>query len=84
MKYAEPITETGDAADRRSGGHHRIAIIGAGFAGLGMAIRCQQAGIGDWILLEAADDVGGTWRDPTRIRTASATCPPTCTPSRSP
>jgi cation diffusion facilitator CzcD-associated flavoprotein CzcO len=30
-----------------------------------MAIRCQQAGIGDWILLEAADDVGGTWRDNT-------------------
>lgn len=65
MKYAEPTTESGGAADRRSGGHHRVAIIGAGFAGLGMAIRCQQAGIGDWILLEAADDVGGTWRDNT-------------------
>ncbi|MHA6792071.1 flavin-containing monooxygenase [Pseudonocardia bannensis] len=41
----------------------RIAIIGAGFSGLGMAIRLQQAGIGDFEILERADDIGGTWRD---------------------
>jgi cation diffusion facilitator CzcD-associated flavoprotein CzcO len=41
----------------------RVAIIGAGFAGLGTAIRLKQAGITDFVLLERGDDVGGTWRD---------------------
>jgi cation diffusion facilitator CzcD-associated flavoprotein CzcO len=41
----------------------RIVIIGAGFAGLGMAIRLKQAGIDDFVILERAADVGGTWRD---------------------
>jgi cation diffusion facilitator CzcD-associated flavoprotein CzcO len=45
--------------------HHRVAIIGTGFAGLGMAIRLKQAGIEDFVVLERADDVGGTWRDNT-------------------
>ncbi|MBV9101190.1 MAG: NAD(P)/FAD-dependent oxidoreductase [Candidatus Dormibacteraeota bacterium] len=38
-------------------------IVGTGFAGLGMAIRLKQAGIDDFVVLERADDVGGTWRD---------------------
>jgi cation diffusion facilitator CzcD-associated flavoprotein CzcO len=42
-----------------------IAIIGAGFAGLGMAIRLRQQGIDDFVILERADDLGGTWRDNT-------------------
>src|SRR5438270_3926031 len=40
-----------------------IAIIGAGFTGVGMAIRLRQAGITSFEILEKADDVGGTWRD---------------------
>lgn len=40
-----------------------IAIVGAGFTGLGMAIRLAQAGITDYVVLERADDIGGTWRD---------------------
>lgn len=43
--------------------HHEILIIGAGFAGLGMAIRLRQAGIDDFAILERADAAGGTWRD---------------------
>ena len=39
------------------------AIIGAGFAGLGAAIRLREAGIDDLVVLERADAVGGTWRD---------------------
>ena len=47
-------------------GHEkRIAIIGTGFAGLGMAIRLKQEGIDDFVVLEKADDVGGTWRENT-------------------
>ncbi|WP_118181656.1 flavin-containing monooxygenase [Paraburkholderia phosphatilytica] len=40
-----------------------VAIIGSGFAGLGMAIRLRQAGMTDFIVAEQADAVGGTWRD---------------------
>lgn len=42
-----------------------VAIIGAGFAGLGMAIRLQRAGIHSFTIFEAAERVGGTWRDNT-------------------
>ena len=45
--------------------HVTVAIIGAGFGGLGMAIRLQQSGIDDVLLLERGDAVGGTWRDNT-------------------
>lgn len=45
--------------------HAHVAIIGSGFGGLGMAIRLSQRGIDDFVLLERADDVGGTWRDNT-------------------
>ena len=45
--------------------HTRIAIVGAGFSGLCMAIRLKQEGIEDFVVLERADEVGGTWRDNT-------------------
>jgi len=38
-------------------------IIGAGFSGLGAAMRLLEAGHTDLIVLERANDVGGTWRD---------------------
>ncbi len=41
----------------------RVLIIGAGFAGIGLAIQLKHAGIGDFLLLEKAGDLGGTWRD---------------------
>ena len=43
----------------------RIAIVGSGFAGIGMAIRLQQMGITSFTIYEAAADIGGTWRDNT-------------------
>ena len=39
----------------------RVAIIGSGFAGVGAAIRLRRAGIEDFVILERADDLGGTW-----------------------
>src|ERR687886_887211 len=45
--------------------HTRVAIIGAGFSGLCMAIRLRREGIEDFVVLERADEVGGTWRDNT-------------------
>ncbi|HEV7591162.1 MAG TPA: NAD(P)/FAD-dependent oxidoreductase [Longimicrobium sp.] len=47
------------------GRYTRVAIIGSGFGGLGTAIRLLQEGIDDFVLLERADEVGGTWRDNT-------------------
>jgi cation diffusion facilitator CzcD-associated flavoprotein CzcO len=43
--------------------HHRIVIVGTGFAGLGTAIRLKQRGEHDFVLLERAEELGGTWRD---------------------
>ena len=43
----------------------RVLIIGTGFAGLGMAIRLKQSGIEEFVVLERAGEVGGTWRDNT-------------------
>jgi cation diffusion facilitator CzcD-associated flavoprotein CzcO len=45
--------------------HVRVAIIGSGFAGLGMAVRLREMGLEDYIVLERRDDVGGTWHDNT-------------------
>src|SRR5262245_34783936 len=42
-----------------------IAIIGAGFAGIGTAIRLKQEGIHSFTILERASEIGGTWRDNT-------------------
>lgn len=44
---------------------HRIVILGAGFAGIAAAIRCKRAGIDDFVILERAQQLGGTWRDNT-------------------
>jgi cation diffusion facilitator CzcD-associated flavoprotein CzcO len=40
-----------------------LAIIGSGFAGLGMAIQLKKAGYDDFVILEKDSDLGGTWRD---------------------
>lgn len=40
-----------------------VIIIGAGFAGLGSAIRLRQAGVENIAILERDEAVGGTWRD---------------------
>ncbi len=45
--------------------HFHIAVLGTGFAGLGMAMRLKQRGYTDFVVLERADDLGGTWRDNT-------------------
>ncbi|MEX0428128.1 flavin-containing monooxygenase [Nocardioides sp. DS6] len=44
-------------------GRTRVAIVGAGLAGLGLGIRLRRAGASDFLLLERADEVGGVWRD---------------------
>jgi cation diffusion facilitator CzcD-associated flavoprotein CzcO len=40
----------------------KVAIIGAGFGGLGTAVALRRAGIDDLTIIEADHGVGGTWR----------------------
>jgi cation diffusion facilitator CzcD-associated flavoprotein CzcO len=44
---------------------HRVAVIGAGFAGIGMAIQLLEGGHGDVVILERSDRIGGVWRENT-------------------
>jgi cation diffusion facilitator CzcD-associated flavoprotein CzcO len=40
-------------------------IVGAGFTGIGAAIKLTDAGVDDFVILERSDRIGGTWRDNT-------------------
>ena len=48
-----------DAMD--TGVDHEIVVIGAGFSGIGAAIKLDRAGFKDFVVLDEADGVGGTW-----------------------
>jgi len=43
----------------------QVAIIGAGFGGLGMAARLKESGEDSFVILEKAGRIGGTWRENT-------------------
>src|SRR5436190_23295094 len=38
-----------------------VAVVGAGFSGLAMAIKLRELGIDDYVVLERGEKVGGTW-----------------------
>lgn len=40
---------------------YHTVVVGAGFSGIGAAIKLDQAGLGDYRVIEAGDGVGGTW-----------------------
>ncbi|MGO8959560.1 MAG: flavin-containing monooxygenase [Streptosporangiaceae bacterium] len=44
---------------------YRVVVVGAGFGGIGMAVALQNAGIEDFLIVDKAQDLGGTWRDNT-------------------
>lgn len=56
----EPGTAPGNGPTRV-----KTAIIGSGFAGLAMGIRLKRRGDEDFLIIERACDLGGTWRDNT-------------------
>ena len=43
----------------------RVAMLGAGMSGICMGIQLRKQGIDDFVILEKADSVGGTWRENT-------------------
>ena len=40
---------------------HYAIIIGTGFSGLGMAIKLNELGMDDYVLIERLEHLGGTW-----------------------
>jgi cation diffusion facilitator CzcD-associated flavoprotein CzcO len=42
-----------------------VVVVGAGFSGIGTGIELKRAGIHDFVILEKAARVGGTWRENT-------------------
>lgn len=42
-----------------------VAVVGAGFGGIGMGVGLRRAGITDFVIFERGGDVGGVWRDNT-------------------
>ena len=51
--------------DRQETRRTHIVVIGAGHSGLCMGMRLKQAGQHDFVILEKAATLGGTWRDNT-------------------
>jgi cation diffusion facilitator CzcD-associated flavoprotein CzcO len=45
--------------------HRHVVVVGSGFAGICMGIKLKESGRHDFVILEKADDLGGTWRDNT-------------------
>jgi cation diffusion facilitator CzcD-associated flavoprotein CzcO len=43
----------------------RVLVVGAGFAGLGTAIKLDEHGFADYVVVDRGHTVGGTWRDNT-------------------
>ncbi|MGN6425399.1 MAG: flavin-containing monooxygenase [Leifsonia sp.] len=59
VRLREPVVSGAGAAVAE----HDVVIVGAGFAGIAAAWRLLEAGRGDVVVLERADELGGTWRD---------------------
>lgn len=55
------MTTRSPVDDTRTTPDHEVIIIGGGFSGIGAAILLEQAGFGDYLMLEAGDGVGGAW-----------------------
>jgi cation diffusion facilitator CzcD-associated flavoprotein CzcO len=50
-----------DASEARSGRSRRVAIIGAGPGGICTAVRLLERGHDNFVILERAPGIGGTW-----------------------
>lgn len=67
MSEASTMGAAAGRRERREAGERAdvvdVAIVGSGFSGLGMGIQLKLAGRDDFVILEKADGVGGTWRE---------------------
>lgn len=53
----------GNSGPRTTGGTLDALIVGSGFGGIGMAIALLRDGIANFLVIERAAAIGGTWRD---------------------
>ncbi len=62
-----PLAEMTASRNGSENGHRTpsVAIIGAGFGGIGLAMTLKRAGIDSFTILEKAEGIGGVWRDNT-------------------
>lgn len=58
LEKSEPETSLATALPAET---LEVLIVGAGFSGLGMAIKLLEAGIKSFLVIEKADEIGGTW-----------------------
>ncbi|WP_043650707.1 flavin-containing monooxygenase [Nocardia thailandica] len=42
--------------------HHHLVVLGAGFGGIGLAVKLREAGFTDFVVLDRATELGGTWQ----------------------
>ena len=54
---------TQDSCAQTEAQYYETVIIGTGFSGLLAAVRLKKKNFNDFILLERASEMGGTWRD---------------------
>ena len=45
--------------DARETPDHEVVVIGGGFAGIGAAVKLDEAGVSDYLVVEGGDGVGG-------------------------
>ncbi len=60
VAHAESTSTTPPPVDGKPE-HTDILIIGAGFSGLGMAIRLRKVKLTSFLIIEKAAEIGGTW-----------------------
>ncbi len=67
-----PVIEALDKRDEtkknqpQSGSNHfDVIVLGAGFSGIGAAIKLLENGISNFVVLEKAGEIGGVWRENT-------------------
>lgn len=61
MTSAEQVESTSEQGRLPLPRRVEVAIVGAGFGGLGAAISLERAGFRDFAVLERGGEVGGTW-----------------------
>lgn len=60
-KNSTPVPDTGSASSGTARPDHDVVVVGAGFSGIGAAIKLDQAGFSDFVVVDRNERVGGVW-----------------------
>ncbi|WP_405136798.1 flavin-containing monooxygenase [Nocardia sp. NBC_01388] len=53
----------GNPSASTSAPDHEVAVIGAGPGGIAAGVKLKKAGVTDFVIIERADEVGGSWNE---------------------